>query len=89
MRIGVRNDGADLVATPIAVRIVRMSTDEVIDQPTWPDFTILSGRQRQVQTYRGGFELNDLRIIVDPEGNIEELREDNNVWESPAEPEGG
>jgi hypothetical protein len=83
LRIHVSNNGGDLANEDIAVALVRISTNEMIDVYTWENVTIPTGGQRILQT-SSAIEAGDLRVIVDPDNDIEETYEGNNIYETPA-----
>lgn len=89
LRIQVFNNAADLIETDVPMRIIQMSTGEVLFQKTWENVTMPSGSMRTFMSSDVVLDSPyDLRIIIDPDdslgaGQIRETNEDNNVYETP------
>jgi hypothetical protein len=86
LRIHVFNNAADLtgdVYNDLKVNLVRMSTNESIAMPVWEDLTIPSGGERTMQLSEPLIEARDLRVILDPDNEIEEMNDGNNIYETP------
>ena len=93
LRIHVLNNGGPLRNEEITVRFETLVSRAEIDTVTWPAVTISPGGIRflqtgdyfQIRTYEGvehrpvrEFLPAGMRIILDPDNEIEELNEDNN-----------
>lgn len=83
LRIHVFNNAATLANRDVAVNLVRISTNEIIDTVTWENVTIPAGGQRILQSSELTLEPYDLRVILDPDNRIEEMNEGNNIFETP------
>jgi hypothetical protein len=81
--IDVFNNAADLVDQDVTVELVRLSTGEVIDTPTWPGVTIPSGGEVRLERDDLVLEAHDLRLTVDPYDDIAEEDYSNNFYETP------
>ena len=89
LRIQVFNNAADLIETDVPMRVIQMSTGEVLFEETWENVTMPSGSMRIFASSDVVLDSPyDLRIIIDPDdslgaGQIRETNEDNNVYETP------
>ena len=83
LRIHVFNNAAPLENRDVEVNLVRISTNEIIDTRTWENVTIPSGGERYLQSAEVVMEPYDLRVIIDPDNQIEEMNERNNIFETP------
>jgi hypothetical protein len=83
LQIHLFNNASDLIDQSIEVNLVNMSTNEQIDFITAYNVTIPSGGdfilEHPVDT-----EPYNLRAIVDPDNEIDETNDGNNVFETPA-----
>jgi len=82
LRIHVLNEGGPLRNEEITVRFETLVSRALIDTVTWPPATIPSEGIRFLQTSEAVEHL-PLRVIVDPDDDIEELSEDNNAYGMP------
>ena len=81
--IAVFNGAGPLESQDIAVRLERITDGEIIDSPTWEDVTLAPGEVRVLHDPALGVEPRDLRVIIDPDNNIDEVDEGNNTYETP------
>jgi hypothetical protein len=83
LRIHVFNNAADLTDTDIAFHIVQMSTNESIAHPVFENVSIPSGGERTLSLSEPLIEPRDLRVILDPDNDIVEMNDGNNIYETP------
>jgi len=82
LQIHLFNNASDLIGQSIDVNLVNMSTNESIGVITALSATIPSGRH-YVMEHPVGVEPYDLRAIVDPDNEIDETNDGNNIFETP------
>ncbi|MFL7793756.1 MAG: Ig-like domain-containing protein [Anaerolineae bacterium] len=81
LRVYVFNNAADLVDGQVEITFQRISTGQILGVDTWEGVTIPSGGEAILQT---GFpvDAHDLRITLDPDDDIDEMDDDNNIYEA-------
>jgi hypothetical protein len=82
LQIHLFNNASDLIGQNIDINLVNMSVNEQIGVVTALNATIPSGRHFILE-YSTDTEPYDLRAIVDPDNEIEETNERNNIYETP------
>lgn len=83
LRVHLFNNAADLVNRDIKVALARASSNEQLGTMTWPNVTIPSGGSKILQWPDPPSERWDLRVTVDPDNQIAEANEGNNIRETP------
>jgi hypothetical protein len=81
LRVYVFNNAADLVDSQVEITFQRISTGQIISVETWEGITIPSGGEVILQTIFPA-DAHDLRIILDPEDDIDEMYDENNIYET-------
>jgi hypothetical protein len=84
LRIHIFNNAASLVDADVSVHIVRASTNESLALPIWQHVNLPSGGSLTLQSSELVMEPSDLRVIIDPDNQIAEMDERNNIYETPA-----
>jgi hypothetical protein len=79
LRIHILNEGGPLRSEEITVRFETLVSRALIDTATWPAVSISPEGIHFLQTSEP-VEPLPLRVIVDPDNDIEEMNEDNNTY---------
>jgi hypothetical protein len=81
--IAVFNGAARLESRDIAVRLERIADGEIVGSHSWEDVTLAPGEVRVLHDPALVVEPRDLRVIIDPDNDIDEVEEGNNTYETP------